>query len=336
MNKLITFALIVLPLLSMGQDNLVPNGGFEQITTCPTATGQLNHTLYWINPNIASSDYYHECNPPLMNIFGPDTIYTPHVGVPANAFGYQNAHSGEAYVGMYCYATINPEQRDYVQTELADSIIPSIRYQVSFYASVADNGRYAIGSLGAHLSKEALTSNDYLRFDVVPQVLNQTDNPLIDSTAWILITDTFSSRYGGERFITIGNFNPDSASGAVEHNLDGDVSAIYAYYYIDDVSVIALDSVPSGVEEAEQNQGTFNIYPNPSNGTFTFAHTLHTNQMAHVEVYDLLGQCILTKHFRGSAPLEVDLTGVSSGLYTARILIDNELKFSEKVSVIRP
>jgi hypothetical protein len=58
--------------------------------------------------------------------------------------------------------------------------------------------------------------------------------------------------------------------------------------------------------------------------------------MAHLEVYDLLGQCILTKHFSGSAPVDVDLTGVSSGLYTVRILIDNELKFSEKVSVIRP
>ncbi len=316
--------LVALPLLSWGQGNLVPNWSFEGHSSCPSV-GVPWTVDYWEIANGLSPDYFHVCS--------------NHIGflVPCNARGCQEPHSGDAYVGIWCFSKIHPQGREYVQIELPNPLIASIRYLVSFYCSLAERyGGYAVSTLGAALTEfppSEVSSNGLLAAE--PQVLNEPLYAITDTANWVLISDTVFSRYGGERYLTIGNFNSDGESDTTFFNPNAPVSAI-SYYYIDDVSVIALDSVPSGVEEAEENQGAYHIYPNPSNGIFTIAHTLRTNQMAQVEVYDLLGQRILAQQWSGSAPVEVDLTGVSSGLYTLRILVGNELKFSEKVSVIRP
>ncbi len=164
---------------------------------------------------------------------------------------------------------LQPDAGEYIQVQLMDSIVPSVRYQVSFYVSLADNGRYAINTLGAYLSKEAISSDGVERFDVVPQILNPAANPLTDPDVWVLITDTFSSRYGGERYLTIGNFSTTATSDTVLYNPDGDVSANYAYYYIDDVSVVAIDSIPSGVNETEAF--ALSVYPNPAHEFITIS-----------------------------------------------------------------
>ena len=147
MIKYLTTVIISLPLLCWGQGNLVPNGGFEELVSCPTMPGQVWSTSYWNNPNAASPDYFHSCN--LSLVFPPDTIQWPNVGVPSNTFGYQQANSGEAYSGMYCYSFTQGELRDYIQIKLIDSIVPNVRYLVGFYASLADKSQYTINTLGA-------------------------------------------------------------------------------------------------------------------------------------------------------------------------------------------
>jgi OmpA-OmpF porin, OOP family len=301
--------LVLLPLLTQGQQNLVPNGSFEEYDFCPEGPAQWYLCHHWQNPNAASPDYFHSCNQPLVYVFGPDTVILPHLGVPANAFGYQHAHSGEAYMGIYCLSVMQPDAGEYIQVQLRDSIVPSVRYQVSFYVSLADNGRYAINTLGAYISKEAISSDGVQRFDVVPQILNTSANPLTDPDAWVLITDTFSSRYGGERYLTIGNFNTTATSDTVLYNPDGDVSANYAYYYIDDVSVVAIDSIPSGVNETEAF--TLSVYPNPANEVL---HISSRQRLASVRLMDFSGRAVLTERIR-TGRNTLNLTGIPPGLY---------------------
>jgi hypothetical protein len=243
-----------------------------------------------------------------MNIFGPDTVYTPNAGIPANAFGYQPAHSGEAYAGIYCLAVMQPDAGEYIQVQLTDSIVPSIRYLVSFYASLADNGRYAINPLGAYLSKESITSDNVQIFEVEPQILNTIDNPLTNPDVWVLITDTFSSRYGGERYLTIGNFNTTETSDTVLYNPDGDISAIYAYYYIDDVSVIALDSIPNGVDEEEPL--AFKVWPNPAQNHITITAPSALTA-ASVSIYSISGQRLVS----GAYDAQIDISNLPNGIY---------------------
>ncbi|MCF8257554.1 MAG: T9SS type A sorting domain-containing protein [Flavobacteriales bacterium] len=336
--RLVMLILIVLPQLCMGQDNLVPNSSFEEKWACPDNPPDLHQCLYWGNPNAASSDYYHSCNPSLVYIFGEDTVVVPHAGVPANAFGYQHAHSGDAYVGMYCAASgpHNTYVRDYVQVQLMDSIVPSVRYQVSFFASLADNGKYAISTLGAYLSIDALTSDDVYRFDVVPQILNPAANPLADPDIWVLITDTFSSRYGGERYLTIGNFNTTATSDTVLYNPGGDVSANYAYYYIDDVSVLAIDSMPNNIEEREEDSRRFVVYPNPNNGRMTVAYRLQMGEAGMLRVYSSVGALVHESPLDGSREkVEMDVGSIGSGLYLMTIEVNGKRRHTERISILR-
>jgi hypothetical protein len=333
--KLIIVISVALPLLSWGQGNLVPNGSFEEFDHCPHGPDQLFLSHHWHNPNAGSPDYFHSCNPPLIYVFGPDTVILPHLGVPANAFGYQHAHSGQAYAGIYCFSKYQAELREYLQIQLTDSIFPSVRYLVNFYVSFADNGRYSINTIGAFLSKEPIFQDDVYRFDVEPQVLNTSDNPLTSKEDWVLITDTFSSRYGGERYLTIGNFNTDATSDTLYH-FSGDTSGIYAYYYIDDVSVVAIDSIPSGVIEDEMGNRIFKVYPNPNSGHLTLEYVLQQNETGILSVFNLVGGLI---HQQQLAPtteaMKIDLSMLGNGLYLLSVDVSGEQRFTERVTIMK-
>lgn len=327
----IALILVALPALCAGQGNLVPNGDFEDMISCPTMSAQLWNTDYWISPTAGSPEYYHSCNQPL--VFPPDTIQWPHMGVPWNAFGWQYGHSGEAYVGIYCFSAVQQNMREYIQIELLDSIVPSVRYLVNFYASVVDNGWYAVSTLGAYLSKEAISSDSHFRLDVEPQILNTGGNPLSDSSAWVLITDTFSSRYGGERYLTIGNFNTDETSDTMLYNPDGTAGFGYAYYYIDDVSVVAIDSIPSNVQEVVQS-GRFKVYPNPSHGRFNVEYNMGQGERGEVRVSDLLGNVLLSQPLSSDTDSRhLDLSSGSPGIYLVDVIINGGQRYVEKVAI---
>jgi hypothetical protein len=297
--------LVLLPLLVQGQQNLVPNGNFEQYNYCPDDAGQWYSTVHWSNANGSSPDYYHSCAPPL--VFPPDTF--PHVGIPINIFGCQTPYSGDAYMGLYAMQLPDVNGREYLQVELSDSLIYSIRYIVSFHTSLAEGSRYALSTLGAHLSKEPLISSSFSVFDVEPQILNNPLYPIMDTIEWTLITDTFLSRFGGERYLTIGNFHIDAQSDTLFFNSNPPLGNRIAYYYIDDVSVVAIDSIPSGVNETEAF--TLSVYPNPANEVL---HISSKQRLASVRLLDISGRAVLTERIR-TGRNTLNLTGIPPGLY---------------------
>jgi hypothetical protein len=294
--------LVLLPLFTMGQQNLVSNPSFEETTDCPSGMAQLSLSPNWSNPNQASPDYFHSC---ATNIYW-GTIF--------NAFGGQIPHSGSAYVGGYCFSIWQENGREYVQAELTHPLEQGTAYLVSFYTSVADNGLYGISTIGAYLSVDAISSNDVYRFDVVPQVLNHA-GPMIDSTTWVLVTDTFVSPLGGERYITIGNFNTDATSDTVRYNPTGDVSYVYAYYYIDDVSVVPLDGpvgvAPPGLPKVEG----FSVYPNPAIETVNIDGK---ERLGHVQLVDIRGRELMAEAVNGQRHT-LDLSGVPEGIYLLQV-----------------
>jgi OOP family OmpA-OmpF porin len=295
----------MLPVLSYGQHNLVPNGDFEQYNHCPEDAGQWYSAIHWSNANGSSPDYYHSCAPPL--IFPPDTF--PHVGTPINIFGYQTPYSGNAYMGLYAMQLPDVSGREYIQVELTDSLIYSIRYMVSFYASLAEGSRYALSTLGAHLSKEPLISNSFSVFDVEPQILNDPLYPIVDTIEWTLITDTFLSRFGGERYLTIGNFHIDAQSDTLFFNSNPPMGNRFAYYYIDDVSVIALDSIPDNIEGQEQL--SFSVWPNPASDVL---HIQSRMPFARLRLLDISGRAVLSENMVTDRHT-LQLAGIPPGLY---------------------
>jgi len=319
--------LLGFPLACMGQMNLVPNSDFESMSQCPPSLAWLSVCDDWENPNQASPDYYHSC-------CQPSGLTNEICGMPYNAFGDQHAASGNAYVGVYCFYLVQPQLREYIQVELTNPLEQGKSYLVSFYTSVGDNGLYGISTMGAYLSVDAITSNDVYRFDVVPQVLNDA-GPLIDSTAWMLVSDTFVSPLGGERYLTIGNFNTDATSDTVRYNPTGDVSYVYAYYYIDDVSVVELDG-PVGIAAPNlPKREEFGVYPNPNNGEMTLEYHLNETETGHITIYNSLGQTVLTQALdKGTIKMTIRLNGIGSGLYSVLVIKNGQLVLSEKVSIL--
>lgn len=217
-------------------------------------------TMPWINTAGGTTpDLFHACSPPL--VFPPDTI--PHLGVPENLFGSQFANTGDGYAGIYKYnGPVQEELREYLQVELSQQLHAGVRYRVSFYVSLADKFQYAVGTLGAYFTDALVVNDNWGVYEVDPQIESPVEVVFEDKENWVLVEDTFSSRFGGERFMLIGNFRTDDESQIAL--VDSNSLYSKSYYYIDDVSVIALDSVPNSIEEYGGIR--FSVYPNPTGG----------------------------------------------------------------------
>ena len=223
-------------------DNMVFNPSFEQYVRCPErvdALGVMTEVEAWWQPTGGSSDYFNVCG-------GRESA------VPRNKMGYQVAHTGNAYCGIYCS---QESYREYLQTELKEPLVAGRRYRVSYWVSLADKAPHAVASLGALLSATRLEDTsynilmrrEYRDFDYGRQIIATPYEPqvecgsvLADTKTWCEVSGEFVAT-GGERFLTIGNFRPFNQSMVIE---TGNANAVLpgAYYYIDDVSVVCIDS----------------------------------------------------------------------------------------------
>jgi hypothetical protein len=329
MNKWIVI-LIILPLFTKGQNNLVPNPSFEDTTQCPTNPAQLYVCVDWINPTACSPDYYHSCNPPY---FSPPNTYFPNVGVPENGVGFQPAHTGDAYAALFAFSLAEPDHnlREYIQIELTDTLTQGTKYIVGFYASLADKFWYSVNTLGAYLSVDSISRTDMLRFEVIPQILNDSTNPLTSKDEWMLVTDTFVSATGGERFITIGNFNDDAESDTMLLTT-GIENYYHAYYFIDDVSVIAIDS-PVGLNEIENVK--FSVYPNPTSAEMKIEYySPDKNQSVIFEMYNIFGRLVKLQSISQSKTA-ISTEELQSGIYHYGLRIDGGIKYTGKEIIIK-
>lgn len=234
------------------KDNLIFNPSFEEYTECPKrieATGHLSIVDGWFQPTGGSADYFNRCS-------------NNSCGVPRNKMGFQEAHSGHGYCGIYCNKT---EYREYLQTELKQPLRQGCTYLLTFYVSLSEYSTCAIATIGGLLTpyrvedtartmlihkevrdlgggmKQAISDN------FIPQIQNNRDNPLTDWRRWQKISGTFVAE-GGERFLTIGNFATAAKSNiVVPDSLTMELTG--AYYYIDDVSLYLVDCSRNKMED---------------------------------------------------------------------------------------
>ena len=224
------------------QENLVYNPSFEEHSECPQridAIGIMSGVDAWWQPTRGSSDYFHSCG-------GRECL------TPRNKMGLQQPHTGEAYCGIYCS---KENYREYLQTELREPLVAGKHYRVSYWASLADKSPHAVASLAALFTHDRIsdtTWNVLMHNEVSdlgaeqkqiistyykPQVIN---GEVVDNTTdWQLISGEFVAA-GGEKYLTIGNFNSFNHSHVILTDIPNAVLP-GAYYYIDDVSVVCID-----------------------------------------------------------------------------------------------
>ena len=225
-----------------GQNNLVPNASFENITTCPTGTlytSELPFASSWQNPTQGTPDLFSTCDTTTTN-GGP-----PFFGVPFNAAGYQSPHTGNNYAGIEDWEpSFHINAREYVQVQLKNSLIKNKKYCTSFYVSLSENSSCATSRLGCFISQLPVSLTTSNNINVLPQIEPSFHNYISDIGSWTEIKGIYTAM-GGENCITIGNFYNDLNTDTLY------VGGTYpwnrsSYYYLDDVSLVEYDTAYAG------------------------------------------------------------------------------------------
>jgi len=217
--------LAVLPLI--GQNNLVPNPGFEEHTAgCPNGLGILAALDHWFSPTDGTPDAFNLCANP------------GNTGVPNNIFGSQLPKEGEGYAGIFCYGDNN--LREYLGIKLETPLTPGQTYCINFYVSLADAQFYGIANLGMHFSTQQININNLSSVLSLSPQIEHNNEVIVNQTDWVPVTGTILADAPYE-YLYIGNFrdNDTSIGGGT---IIGTPINLDAYYYIDDVSVIQIDS----------------------------------------------------------------------------------------------
>ena len=299
--------------------NLVPNPGFEIDTNCHSPL--ITCAFPWNSPTNGTPDLYNSCSNPFS---------LSQAGVPSNIFGFQNAHTGNGYLGTGLYSFSGPPSApyyiEYLQIELVSNLIANQTYCADFYISLANTSKYTIKKIGMFFSNTQVsqpTYNGKLQFS--PQIIDSIY--VTDTLNWIHFSGGFIAT-GGERYLIIGNFNDSIHSDTLSVRPGiGDI----AYYYIDDVDVHlynpAIDSCcvcngNNGIKEQEYENWQWALLPNPNNGEFRVS----TKNKAHniqIEITDVLGQLIYTTQQKETNTINITLNQ-PPGLYFVTLLADNK------------
>ncbi len=215
--------------------NLVINPSFEDHVRCPSnfsANSRDFNLPGWKSANTGTPDYFHQCS------WGD-------CDVPFNWAGESNAHSGLAYVGIYVWNRPNSKPRsyrEYVQGELVRPLEKGKRYRIEFYFKLASYSVYTSDRIGLMLSDSSF-------FVAADQTLNRTPalslirTAPITADAWECAAIEYRAS-GGERFVTIGNFFDNLSTQFSQLEFRKGKSPMLsgsAYFYVDDVAVVALD-----------------------------------------------------------------------------------------------
>jgi len=232
--------------LALSQDlyaqNLVPNGSFENYSTCPGSYSRNPAEFRvdsWRSLTFGSPDYFNTCS-------------TGEAAVPYNWAGISDAFDGYGYAGIYTYMNYPKEYREYLHTKLTEPLLKDSLYHIRFRYKLSSYSKYAIDRIGILLSDTLATLHHDRPLKIEPTVSFVKDSALTPETgAWERAVTEYRAR-GNEQFLTIGNFAGDSEIHFYHIQFrpaQEEMLAYSAYYYIDDVQVIPGFAVPEALEK---------------------------------------------------------------------------------------
>jgi hypothetical protein len=245
-----SLCLMCCSVVSADAQNLVPNGNFDQTNgNVPLGITEITDELVrcgtgWKRTTAGSSDYFHRR--------GSYPAYAPGTG-----FGYQEPMSDSAFAGILIvhdntssFPNPGTQSREYISRQLSSALIAGHTYRVTFWVARAEQPNYSTTSgtvtrIGAYMSTSAVVSSSSVPLsNLTPQVCSSS---LLDSDDWQKITGTFTAT-GGEKYITIGNFEAQLVNTETRKRSPYTASpitpaynfALTAYYFIDDVALVDM------------------------------------------------------------------------------------------------
>jgi OOP family OmpA-OmpF porin len=283
--------------------NLVPNGDFEQYSGCPNDWQQIDSALYWSSPIHAPDvipEYYNQCY----------SVFQGSVGVPNNwgIEGFQYAHSGVGYAGIYIRSNIWPIMREYIEVPLTSTLNANACYHFEMYINLLNYSKYTSDDLGIYFSDTLISG--LLVFGTLPftpQINNSIGN-MPDSLNWISVSGNYTAT-GGENYLLIGNFKNDSTTTEVLYNNSTIFDVVYIY--IDDVSLTLCMGIGEQNENAEVK-----TYPNPFSDELNF--NTSNNELSQIILYDITSRKIFNQSFSNSTSINIEQLAKGIYIYEVR------------------
>ena len=220
--------------LNAQDDNLVPNGGFEDTNIKKLKSyGQMEEfCMDWFAATDVPAD-----------VFG-EGAKGDKVGIPENNYGTQDAATGLCYAGFRAYSKDPKLKRSYLEVKLPNTLEKNVMYCVSFDISLADKSRYAVNEIGVIVSDRKIeqpNDGDMIQNADVKQKTNKVFQYM---EGWEKFCGTFVGT-GQEEYILIGGFggrnNMEIEKVSRPSGMTG-AQINHAYYFIDNVSIVAIQA----------------------------------------------------------------------------------------------
>lgn len=245
MNKLIFFIIVLFYFTcknTIAQYNYVPNPSFEEYDSIPlylsdsTIHSYYYIPKYWFLPVSCGNMTYFNALLNNVSLFW---------GVPQNPWTYTYPYDGNAYAAMNLFVIHTSEYRNYHEIQLKDTLKQNKRYCVSFYITLADSSDITIDKIGAYFSCDSVLyySNNPGPCLLLenPQVKNSPETFFDLPDKWYRIAGSFVAS-GGEKYLTIGNFNSDQNTNYTWMPDTNNVINPWAYFLLDMVTVMECDT----------------------------------------------------------------------------------------------
>lgn len=253
MQKILVF-IILIPQITFCQ-NLIKNGSFEDFAKCPFESGQIEFCKHWYCPNNSSPDYFVNCSTNIISEYS--------LQVPNNFNGFQEAKTGNAYIGIVTLykdlsnikgVKFKNEYVEYIQTRFKKPLIEGERYLLKMYINCADSSKYYNNYLEFCFTEDSIFKQyDVSRMLICNNCIKYQDlSAFTDKLNWQEISVIYTAQ-GNELFLTIGIFYHDGIFKEIKSKLKTNLffsnkrNEESAYYYIDDISLVPIDSLKNEI-----------------------------------------------------------------------------------------
>ena len=208
--------------------SLVRDGGFEDRKFCPTDYNQqrlrtLNH---WVQPTEGTPDHFAACS--------------GMAGVPENRFGDAPALEGKAYGGLVLFSRSKWRYREYLTTELQRDLTPGEWVCISVWYTAAEKAGIVADGFGAWLSPDKPRGERDFILDAEPQLSAPAGHFMEATDGWVNLSDAVQAQ-GGERWLTLGNFDPKGQTRLALSSSAPKDATDWAYVYVDGIEVVPVD-----------------------------------------------------------------------------------------------
>jgi hypothetical protein len=85
------------------------------------------------------------------------------------------------------------------------------------------------------------------------------------------------------------------------------------------------------VEEPTRKNNRITISPNPAKDMISIRLTTFDPGETEVELYEITGRHVLSKNFRPQQPLDIDISGLTAGIYLVKVKTSNRVEVGKAI-----